>query len=346
MIENDAFGKLDWVIIETTGLADPAPMVQSLYMDKICREKLRLDGVLAVVDTKHLPGHLLREEKMKEENKGEEKTAGLHGGPLEARLQLVMADVVVLSKVDLVSPEEVASVTQAVRKINTQAKLLRSSPTTRPSVEEILNIKAFDVGRLPSFATIEREEGEGAVRPIAIPRDESGNIIKKKATINFSKSREKREKERQRRGIAPAGSGANKIRLSKVVKGVSTLSLTCAERMSLSAFNAWIFGFLQKKGPDIYRLKGILAFEGYDEVFIAHGVHMIFDGERCNTRKWSETGTTSEDGSNSSRKVEEVMSRLVMIGNDLDHEAITDQWFKCRHSVAKDLLRDEDNGLN
>lgn len=336
MFENEAFGKLDWIVIETTGLADPAPMVQSFYADSKCRERLRLDGVLAVVDTKHLPQHLLKEEQMKKENKGEEKSAGLHGGPMEARLQIVLADVVMLNKTDLVSPEEEADVAKAVRKINSQATVLRSSLSERPSIEQLLNIKAFDVARLPAITAIDGES-ESDVKPIVIPRDESGNIIKKKKpVINFSKSKEKREKERQRRGIAAAGAGTGtntSLRVSKVVKGVSTLSLTCAERLSLLAFNAWIFDFLQKKGPDVYRLKGILAFAGYDEVFVAHGVHMVFDGEKSASQKWSD----KVKGDN------EVISRLVLIGNDMDHEAITDQWFKCRNSVAKDFTKEDDD---
>ena len=48
MFENEAFSKLDWIVIETTGLADRAPLVQSLHMDVKCQERMRLDGVLAV----------------------------------------------------------------------------------------------------------------------------------------------------------------------------------------------------------------------------------------------------------------------------------------------------------
>ena len=70
---------------------------------------------------------------------------------------------------------------------------------------------------------------------------------------------------------------------------VSTLALTCTEDMSLPAFNEWIFELIKKIGPDLYRLKGILAFHGYDEVFVAHGVHMIFDGEKTH-QTWKAKG--------------------------------------------------------
>jgi len=57
LFANDAFARLDWVVIETTGLADPAPLIQSLYMDRGCSAMLRLDSVLAVVDSKHFHLH-------------------------------------------------------------------------------------------------------------------------------------------------------------------------------------------------------------------------------------------------------------------------------------------------
>ncbi len=46
------------MVIETTGLADPAPVIQSLMVDEECKRKLRLDSVLTLVDAKHLPLHL------------------------------------------------------------------------------------------------------------------------------------------------------------------------------------------------------------------------------------------------------------------------------------------------
>jgi molybdopterin-guanine dinucleotide biosynthesis protein len=58
MFMDTSFSTLDWILIETTGLADPAPLIQSLYMDKECSRHLRLDSVLTVVDAKHLPLHL------------------------------------------------------------------------------------------------------------------------------------------------------------------------------------------------------------------------------------------------------------------------------------------------
>ena len=54
LFKTKAFKSIDWVIIETTGLADPAPVAQTLYMDEECRRQLRLDSVLTVADCNHL----------------------------------------------------------------------------------------------------------------------------------------------------------------------------------------------------------------------------------------------------------------------------------------------------
>ena len=58
LFKASTFANIDWIVIETTGLADPAPVIQSLYMDKQCAKAMRLDGVLTVVDAKHVMGHI------------------------------------------------------------------------------------------------------------------------------------------------------------------------------------------------------------------------------------------------------------------------------------------------
>ena len=89
LFEKRSFAALDWVIIETTGIADPAPVAQTLYMDKECKRKLRLDSVLTMVDCMHISQQL-------------EKGSGAHEFN-EAVEQIAFADVVIVNKTDLVS---------------------------------------------------------------------------------------------------------------------------------------------------------------------------------------------------------------------------------------------------
>ena len=91
-------GRFDAMIVETTGLADPAPVAQTFFMDDDVRAKSRLDSVVALADAKHL---LLR----------------LKDSP-EAEDQIAFADVVLLNKTDLVDAEELAHVEAVIRQIN------------------------------------------------------------------------------------------------------------------------------------------------------------------------------------------------------------------------------------
>ena len=91
-------GRFDAILVETTGLADPVPVAQTFFMDEDVRAKTELDAVVALVDAKHLP---LRLKDSK-----------------EAEDQIAFADVVLLNKTDLVTPQELAAVEATVKAIN------------------------------------------------------------------------------------------------------------------------------------------------------------------------------------------------------------------------------------
>src|ERR1700759_2779082 len=103
--------KFDGIIIETTGLANPAPVAQTFFVDDTVRSRTRLDAIVTVVDAKHLPARL-------------EDSA-------EAQDQIAVADVILLNKTDLVSPEELEAVEARIRQINRFARIPR---TTRAAV--------------------------------------------------------------------------------------------------------------------------------------------------------------------------------------------------------------------
>ncbi len=135
-------GKFDGIIIETTGLANPAPVAQTFFVDDGVRSKTRLDAIVTVVDAKNLPARLL--------------------DSTEAAAQLAFADVIVLNKTDLVSPAELEAVEADIRKINRFAKIHR---TQRSAVDigSVLNQGAFDLQRIlaevqPDFLTDSEHE--------------------------------------------------------------------------------------------------------------------------------------------------------------------------------------------
>ncbi|GBG00123.1 hypothetical protein Rsub_12734 [Raphidocelis subcapitata] len=104
-------GKFDAVLIETTGLADPGPIIGELWSDEELEPAVCLDGVVTVVDAANAARQLA------------EARAG--GAPNEAQLQVAMADVVLLNKVDLVSEQHLEALESRLRAINAAATLLR-----------------------------------------------------------------------------------------------------------------------------------------------------------------------------------------------------------------------------
>lgn len=98
--------KFDYVMVETTGMADPGPVAQTFFMDDEMREKLDLDAVVTLVDAKHVWQHLGDSDEVKE--------------------QIAFADVILLNKTDLVSEEELESLEERIRAMNAAAKTYRT----------------------------------------------------------------------------------------------------------------------------------------------------------------------------------------------------------------------------
>ena len=249
-------GRFDAILVETTGLADPAPVAQTFFMDEDVRSKTRLDAVVALVDAKHLP---LRLKDSK-----------------EAEDQIAFADVVVLNKTDLVTPEELAAVEATVRAINPTAKIHR---TQRSGVDlaNVLDRGAFDLKRAlendPHFLDDEEHDHDH--------HDHDHHDHAHPSAIHDVT--------------------------------VQSVSLRAGE-MDSKKFFPWIEKVTQLEGPNILRLKGIIAFKDDPDRYVLQGVHMIIEGDH--QRAW-------KDG-------EKHESRLVFIGRDLDAERLRKSFEACQ----------------
>lgn len=115
--------KFDSLVIETTGLADPAPVAQTLLFDERIRSQFLLQTIVTVVDSKHIALHL-------DDSK-------------EAQEQITFADLILLNKMDLVTPEELDAVEEKVRTWNQSAKLLRTK-NSGMDVASLLDAGSFD----------------------------------------------------------------------------------------------------------------------------------------------------------------------------------------------------------
>ncbi|HEY7300268.1 MAG TPA: GTP-binding protein [Xanthobacteraceae bacterium] len=120
-------GRFDAIIVETTGLADPAPVAQTFFLDEAVGRRTRLDAVVTVADAKWL-------------------AARLKDAP-EAKNQIAFADVVLINKTDLVEPDELAEVEARIRGLNPYARLHRTERCA-VALPEVLDRNAFDLDRI------------------------------------------------------------------------------------------------------------------------------------------------------------------------------------------------------
>jgi G3E family GTPase len=230
--------KFDHLVIETTGLADPAPVIQTFFVDEDMRDQMQLDAVVTVVDAKHIWDHW---------------------DSSEAQEQIAFADVILINKTDLVTPEQLDELEKRIRAMNAMAKIYRTR-NAELEMDALLGVKAFDLKRAleidPEFLSEDAHEHDESVYSVALV--ESGELDGEK-------------------------------------------------------LQHWMSRLLQTRGPDIFRMKGILNLAGEDHRFVFQGVHMLFDGTRDRPWKPGET-----------RK-----NQLVFIGRNLDETKLREDFRAC-----------------
>jgi len=152
--------KFDHLVIETTGLADPAPVIQSFFVDETMRAKTELDAIVTVVDAKHI---------------------WEHWDSSEAQEQIAFADVILLNKIDLVAEEVLETLESRIRAMNAFAKVNRTQ-NCELAIDAILGVRAFDLKNAlsidPDFLSEAAHEHDETVSSISIV--ESGAISSNK----------------------------------------------------------------------------------------------------------------------------------------------------------------------
>jgi G3E family GTPase len=224
-------GKFDAIIVETTGLADPAPVAQTFFVDQDVSDKARLDAVVTVADAKWLSDRL--------------KDAP------EAKNQIAFADVIILNKIDLVTPDELAEVEGRIRAINPYAVLHKTQRAAVP-LDAVLGRNAFDLDRIleiePAF--LETDDGHHHDHDHDhVHGPDCGHDHHEHGGL-------KHYHDEDMQSVA--------LRLGEV---------------DPDKFMPWINEITQRDGPKILRSKGILAFKDEPKRFVFQGVHMILDGD-------------------------------------------------------------------
>jgi len=116
--------KFDTLMIETTGLADPAPVVQSFFIDDRIKNEYQLNGVVTVVDAKHIFQQL--------------------GNSPEAKEQIAFADMVLLNKIDLINPEDLPELEFKLRNLNGAARICQTR-NSDVDIATVLDLRSLDV---------------------------------------------------------------------------------------------------------------------------------------------------------------------------------------------------------
>ncbi|HET8919130.1 MAG TPA: GTP-binding protein [Xanthobacteraceae bacterium] len=230
-------GKFDAIIVETTGLADPAPVAQTFFIDENVGRKTKLDAVVTVADARWL------NEQLKD-------------AP-EAKNQIAFADVILINKTDLVSPDELSDVEARIRGINPYAKLHRTQRAKVP-LDAVLGRNAFDLDRIldlePDFLGSDDHDHHHHH-----DHDHDHDHAHAHAHVHGGLKHYHDEE-------------------------MQSIALHTDKSLDPDKFFPWVQDLVQKEGPNILRCKGILAFKDDDQRFVFQGVHMILDGDH--QRPW------------------------------------------------------------
>ncbi|MBN9050771.1 MAG: GTP-binding protein [Rhizobiales bacterium] len=230
-------GKFDAIIVETTGLADPAPVAQTFFMDENVGEKTKLDAVVTVADAKWL------KERLKD-------------AP-EAKNQIAFADVILLNKTDLVTPEELRDVEARIRGINPYAVLHRTE-RSNVDINAVLGRNAFDLDRILE------------IEPQFLHGDDHHHH-----DHNHDHHHDHDHDHHHHDGMKHYHD-----------EHMQSVALKTDKPLNPDKFFPWVQNLVATDGPSILRSKGILAFKDDPERFVFQGVHMILDGDH--QRPWKD----------------------------------------------------------
>ena len=232
-------GGFDGIIVETTGLADPAPVAQTFFVDEEVQAKTKLDAVVTVADAKWLSDRL--------------KDAP------EAKNQVAFADVILLNKTDLVSGPELDAVEARIRGINPYAKLYRTQKS-EIDIAKVLNQGAFDLERVLELEPAFLEEDEHHHH-----HHEHGEACGPDCGHDHDHGHDHGHHHHGLKAVHD--------------EEIQSVSFSTDKPLDPDKFFPWVQNIVQVEGPNILRSKGILSFKDDPDRFVFQGVHMILDGD-------------------------------------------------------------------
>ena len=241
-------GKFDAIIVETTGLADPAPVAQTFFVDEAVQDNARLDAVVTVADAKWLKDRL--------------KDAP------ESKNQIAFADVILLNKTDLVSKEEVEDVEARIRGINPYARVIRTVKSQVP-LSEVLDRGAFDLDRVLE------------IEPAFLEAGNDHHHHDHECGPGCTHDHHDHDHGHDHHHDHGHSHDGLKHYHDEHMKSVA---FNIPGDVDPEKFIPWVQDLAQSDGQNFLRWKGILAFKGEPRRYVFQGVHMILDGDL--QREW------------------------------------------------------------
>lgn len=228
----------DHILVETSGLADPTPVAATFFMDNEVARKVVLDGVVTLVDAVNVAPHL--------------DDAALAEYDNQAVQQIVVADRVLLNKVDLVTPAQLADVEARIRRLNESAPILRTVQA-QVDLDRILGLRSFDADALsmtdPNFLEVEGEDhacDEHCGHEHG--RHDHGQTQTQTQTQTHTHD-----------------------------PSVGSVSLVFDRPIDTDRLMQRLRLLLDAEGDDLYRIKGILAVPGDERRHVLQGVHRLLE---------------------------------------------------------------------
>lgn len=243
-------GQFDYILIETTGVANPGALASTFWLDDALESRLALDGIVTLVDAANVLRHVSAE--------------SVEAGAInEVVQQIAYADRLILNKCDLVpDANALAEVEAAIRSINALAPLVRAEHA-RIDLDTILNTRSFQTQRAIEVGASLALARAGALSSACLPCDPAGTV------------------KGGRLGHGDASFGAHTI-------GVQTCTLRANGRLALEPFKTWLCDLLwERPEMTVFRMKGLLHFGGSDGVDLRphalQAVHDVWDLKPCGT---------------------------------------------------------------
>ena len=301
--------KFDHVIIETTGLADPAPVAFTFFINPEIADAYRIDSILCLADAKHIGIHL-------EEEKPD-------GAVNEAVQQVAFADRILLNKIDLVSEAELEEVVDTVKSINAVAEVIKTTNSVI-DLDRVLGVNSFSIEKTlevdPDF--LDNEEGH-AQAEAAEAAAAAGHAVDHGHGHSHDGGKTECHEDH---GDAAHGHGHGhgdvaepKPKKAKKKRhdltGVSSVGILAEGELDFGAVNGFMMNLLQENALNIYRSKGVMKFKDQGNTkFVFQGVHEQINFGPSNV-EWGPD--------------EKVVNRMVFIGRNLNRKELEEGFRAC-----------------